>query len=109
MSTIGITNRITSSSFRLQKSQRHLFKHVDDSGYDFIISLRSSASMPFGIWDDTVFNLSITQTSLPYNGQGKSALAFFNERIDSSLSIFKAPEDAISGATPTFMVCPFAI
>lgn len=22
--------------------------------------------MPFGIWDDTVFNLSITQVSLPY-------------------------------------------
>jgi len=49
------------------------------------------------------------QTSLPYYGQSKSALAFFNERIVSSLSIFSAPEDTISGATPTFMFCSFAI
>jgi len=65
--------------------------------------------MPFGIWDDTVFNLSINQMSLPYNGQGKSAVAFFNERIVPSLSIFSAPEDTISGATPTFIFCSFAI
>jgi len=43
--------------------------------------------------------------SLSYNGQIKSALAFYNERIDSTLSIFSAPEDTISGATPAFMVC----
>jgi len=36
-------------------------------------------------------------------------LLFLNERIVSSLSIFSAPEDTISGATPTFMVCLFAI
>jgi len=43
---------------------------------------------------------------IPNNGQDKSALAFYNEGIDSSVSIFKAPEDTISGATPSFMVCP---
>ena len=51
--------------------------------------------------------VTVIYPSLPDNGQRKSALAFYNERIDSSLSLLNAPEDTISGATPTSMVCPF--
>ena len=48
----------------------------------------------------------LDSSSLPYNGQSKNALTFYNKRIESSLSIFKAPEDTILGATPISMVSP---
>lgn len=76
----------------------------------YTITVRTSANLSEFVTEvGALFGNPVTVIcpSLPYNGQSNSALAFYNNRIDSSLFIFKAPEDKISGATPNSIACPF--